>query len=1540
MSKIVLRVLLFTAAIFCFFTLSVYSQNNKPNPSSVLPAAGTVHAPSAYPGGFPVNYVRSWSALGAYQSDNDLVNSGFQNSVQTTQYVDGLGRNVQQVARQVTPGGKDMVTPMEYDEYGREQYKYLAYPSSAADGLMKIDPFTEQKSVLPSMYPSEGVFYSQTVFEASMLNRTVETLPPGNSWGGSGAGVTVDYESNTAADGVQMWNITSNPLTYSGGDLGTNIPVSGGVYGAGVLYKKVTKDEAGHVTVEYKDLENNVVLKKVQAGTINADYSGDNGFLCTYYIYDDLNQLRFVVPPKAVQAIEGVWNLSVDPSILTELCYRYEYDSRKRLIAKKIPGAAWAYMVYDQRDRQVFTQDGNLQASGLWKTFLYDGLDRQVMTGMISSGSTPAQLQSAVTTSTGVGSNGSQIPVNLELHTVESGTAQALNSITMDAGFGTIAGGTFTAQIVTGTGGSDGETTVVGGAGVNLNPLPAGVSFTMLTENHYDNYLWTSKNFSTAYNGKLDPSTNQHVESIATQASVLLTGMLTGTETRVITDAVNLGAGNILRAVNFYDDKGRIIQEQADNNFNGSDISTKLYDFTNKVLCNYFDQTIPGGTPAETTIATSNLYDINGRLVNTWKTVNDNAAQKVLITSNTYDEKGQLLSNALGQQRNADGSYNATPIETLNYTYNVRGWLKGINEDYADPAGGSDHYFGLGLSYDWGFGSNQLNGNLAGTIWRTKGDGQRRSYGYLYDVANRMLSADFAQYNGSAYADNGAVNFDMIIGSDGVDATSAYDANGNILQLKRSGLTFSGSQVIDQLTYSYFTNTNKLQSVSDGITVDTKLGDFTDNNTSGNDYGYDANGNLITDLNKGVKGNTGQTATGGGITYNYLDLPQQLTVTATSGVAKGTVTYIHDATGDKLKKIVVDQSVAGNTVTTTTQYVSGSIYQTKSSTVPDPNNPDYTNVLQTIDHEEGRIRYKPVNGSTPASFVFDYYLKDQLGDTRMVLTDEQELDQYPAATFENATLTSEEAVYDNVDQEITPRPGAFYTESTNGDEVQLLTKTTQSIGAGKLLKVMSGDKVHIKVDYYVPTATTDNSQANGLNALITSLSPLFTGSPFMSLHAGGSVIAGNLSNNSGFAGFLAPENSTSPDALPKAYLNILFFDEQFNFVQQSSELVQVSIEGSGQTITRMDANAKLAPQNGYVYVYVSNESNNLVYFDNLQVTHERGPILEETHYYPFGLTMAGISDKALKYQYYQNKFRFGGKEQENHEFADGSGLEVYDFNARIYDAQLGKWQQIDPQADYMRRWAPYAYGFNNPVRFTDKDGMNPTDGDDGEVISDNSKTPGEGGSDEPTGDMAAVKELETVTVTAKKKPHADNIILNIFDKVTDALPFVGSIKQIAVGIQHGSFKEAALGVVFLAVDVVSGGEGGELIHVGEELVEEGLKVAAEDEAKEIAEKEAEELIELHHSDPKFMGGDPAQELTPLERSEHKALHNDLNTHLEKYKNVKGESMRPTVKNPGAKIRGNFTRPERLKALKDFYKGPGAKYTSAASDFFKQHPSLK
>jgi len=85
--------------------------------------------------------------------------------------------------------------------------------------------------------------------------------------------------------------------------------------------------------------------------------------------------------------------------------------------------------------------------------------------------------------------------------------------------------------------------------------------------------------------------------------------------------------------------------------------------------------------------------------------------------------------------------------------------------------------------------------------------------------------------------------------------------------------------------------------------------------------------------------------------------------------------------------------------------------------------------------------------------------------------------------------------------------------------------------------------------------------------------------------------------------------------------------------------------------------------------------------------------------------MAGISSKALSFGGPENKYKFGGKELNNKEFSDGAGLEAYDFGARNYDPQIGRWHVLDPKADLLEMSSPYVFCYNSPLIYTDPDGQ-------------------------------------------------------------------------------------------------------------------------------------------------------------------------------------------------------------------------------------------
>jgi len=172
-----------------------------------------------------------------------------------------------------------------------------------------------------------------------------------------------------------------------------------------------------------------------------------------------------------------------------------------------------------------------------------------------------------------------------------------------------------------------------------------------------------------------------------------------------------------------------------------------------------------------------------------------------------------------------------------------------------------------------------------------------------------------------------------------------------------------------------------------------------------------------------------------------------------------------------------------------------------------------------------------------------------------------------------------------------------------------------------------------------------------------------------------------------------PDQSTNR---PKAAINWIILDEQFKWVGGGFDMVGVAVDPAGTFKTHDNSTIPTIniPKNGYIYVYCSNESQYNVFFDNLQVIHMKGPLLEETHYYPFGLTLAGISSKALAPGYVENKKQFNGIEH-----TTDLDLNQYDAFYRTLDPQIGRFWQIDPKPT--ERISPYAAMNNNPILLSD-----------------------------------------------------------------------------------------------------------------------------------------------------------------------------------------------------------------------------------------------
>ncbi|MCG8208330.1 RHS repeat-associated core domain-containing protein, partial [Tenacibaculum finnmarkense genomovar finnmarkense] len=522
--------------------------------------------------------------------------------------------------------------------------------------------------------------------------------------------------------------------------------------------------------------------------------------------------------------------------------------------------------------------------------------------------------------------------------------------------------------------------------------VPHGVT-KVYTINYYDTYVDLPTNFTvptTVYNQVITTNTK---------------GLSTVNKTRV------LGTDKWITTISHYDEKARPIYVYSKNDYLGTvDISeSKLNDFTgvllesrtthiksgktivtidsftydhmNRLLSQkqcIGDETLTGcGDEANST----DLVLSEEMVLNTSKTIVDNNSitfkdefhvkatvgksasfsisedNAELITSNTYDDLGQLISKKVGNKE-------ASPLQTVDYKYNVRGWLKEINDD--DIADNDLFNFTINYNNPTIIDAALFNGNISQTSWNTLSqDKSIKTYTYSYDALNRITGAidNTERYNLGGYDDLKKLTNPI-----------KYDKNGNIKTLLRKGHINIDADVfgtMDNLVYSYDSG-NKLHSVTDtGFAPIGVKGQFQDKNTSGNDYTYDVNGNMISDANKGITN----------ITYNHLNLPKRVTFNNSNQIE-----YSYDATGVKQIKTVKEKN-GSNTISTQTAYAGNFIYHKLDNgglLAPGSTAPVFK--LEFFNHPEGYV--SPLDADhLSKGFKYIYQYKDHLGNVRLSYTD-------------------------------------------------------------------------------------------------------------------------------------------------------------------------------------------------------------------------------------------------------------------------------------------------------------------------------------------------------------------------------------------------------------------------------------------------------------------------------------------------------------------------------------------------------------------------
>ncbi|MDH0675640.1 RHS repeat-associated core domain-containing protein [Empedobacter sp. GD03861] len=782
---------------------------------------------------------------------------------ETVVYFDGLGREKQILQVGASPLGKTIVTPIEYDGFGRQAREYLPFPIGSAANTV-VSPTTNGNSFYSTL-TGDTTPFSEKTFENSPLNRVIAQAAPGNSWKKGAHEIRFGYDTNVDGEVYKFGvdNPTTNPtLTLNS------------TYQKGVLYKTVTTDENGQPIQEFKDKEGRVVLKRINIPAISGNSSGNHD---TYYVYDIYGNLTFVLPPKLIDTDHG--NIISYRNNLAELGYQYFYDEKNRLVEKQLPGKGREFMVYDNQDRLTLQQDINQRTAVEkgWTFFKYDKFGRIVYTGFFKNTASRGSMQTAL--------NNKKTPNNEErVSSVFANNGQSIYYTNAQ--------------------------------------FPNG-SLIVQSVNYYDHYQNLGVTPSSIDNQNVIGADDTKTKGLAVASYINVLGETTWNKSYTYYDAKYI----------------RPIASHLDNYLGGYQTTASILDFRGKVK-----NTVTKHKPTDigTEILIQEEFDYYPNELLKYQTHQINNNPKEYIVQNSYNEINQLTSKKVGN------SVASNPLQTVDYKYNIRGWMTDINNIDITEIGNNRDLFSFRLNYDkitrlnWDPAKFKPlhNGNISETIWKTDKDNTIRSYNYQYDGLNRLIEGTYIK------GQNQVVNaYNEVI--------KGYDLNGNIKGIIRSGeQDLSNNMIwIDDTNYTYQSNSNKLLAVTDNPGYATQ--GFIDGNTNGDDYAYDVNGNLTKDLNKGITG----------IKYNYLNLPTE--VLWGNG---DKISYVYDANGIKLAKYVQNHLLSN---AEGTYYINGFQYSLAAGKGNQP-------ILQFFPTAEG---YVNVTDGTAFNYVYNY--TDHLGNVRL-----------------------------------------------------------------------------------------------------------------------------------------------------------------------------------------------------------------------------------------------------------------------------------------------------------------------------------------------------------------------------------------------------------------------------------------------------------------------------------------------------------------------------------------------------------------------------